>query len=340
MSVKKYIKHIIEKNFYNNFGNKLNKCIKEYIKLYHEIEGLHNPELIQFEFSKNILQQVKEIRGLNNKPSIILNSIMPRSGSGYFSRLIRLHSDISVNPNELWEIPFMKTATGYFIEIMRDFLNSYKYNIGKISEYDFIPLFGASLIHFLYSFIPKGKHLFFINTNVFYLNYFWTLFPFEYMILLIRDGRDVVSSTYHTRHCNGEQFNKSSFINICKEWDYSAKMVMNFNSNYSTIYNDNYLIVKYENIVNDPKLLINKICDFLNLDSNRYDFKKIQDIGVIGSSGIKRNGQVTWERDEKKTTFFNPIGRWKEWTTKEKNIFKKIAGKSLIDIGYERNCNW
>ena len=37
---------------------------------------------------------------------------------------------------------------------------------------------------------------------------------------------------------------------------------------------------------------------------------------------------------------FSPIGRWRDWSVWRKRKFKKVAGRELIELGYESNDRW
>ena len=171
-----------------------------------------------------------------------------------------------------------------------------------------------------------------VYTHVHNLNYFFSTFPYENLILLLRDGRDVVSSTIKT-------WPEITFSEACMRWNRSTKNIVEFIHFYSNE-SDKYLLARYEEIVKNPEIFINNVCDHFNLDNNKYPFEKINDIPVIGSSTIKRDGKVFWDKGVKKPKNFKSIGRWKNWSNKEKRIFKKIAGQTLIDTDYVDNNLW
>jgi len=97
---------------------------------------------------------------------------------------------------------------------------------------------------------------------------------------------------------------------------------------------DSYIEVKYEDLVNNPKVPMELIFKFLGLKMieedkllNFYKYEKdeahLQNIEV-GTPIYKKN-----------------IGRWKkDMTENEIDMFKKMAGKKLIELGYEVDSNW
>ena len=80
-------------------SNKMYKLAKKFILFYHDIIGYYKPVFEKISVSENALRTSKKIRGENRKPAIILNSVLPRSGSTFISNLIGLHHDICACPN-------------------------------------------------------------------------------------------------------------------------------------------------------------------------------------------------------------------------------------------------
>lgn len=284
--------------------------------------------------SKSALEAARKIRGENRPPAIILHGVMPRSGTVYSGELLRLHPDLYAYPNDIWEFPFLE-MTGDLIDLQKKFFMAYRQNIKRIGDMDFLPLFGASLIAYLYSFVPDRKRILIKIPDVQFLNYFYLVFPYETPLLLIRDGRDVVASTMKT--WPGRKFKK-----VCKTWAQSANLMLAFNRYYSDVSKgDDYAhyLARYEDAVQSPEVFIHCVCQKYGLDVNKYPVNGIEGIAVRGSSSIKIDGKVVWEPVPKEKKF-NPIGRWQGWSSAERRIFKKIAGQTLVNAGYCDDLNW
>jgi len=282
------------------------------------------------DISDHALKIAEEIRGKDRKPAIIIHGIMPRSGTVFTGELLRLHPDIQAYPNEIWEFPFLQ-LTGLFKVAQERFFNTYSQNIGKIGMDDFLPIIGSSVIAYLYGHLPSEKRMLIKVPDMRYLNYFNTVFPYENLLLLLRDGRDVVSSTMRT-------WPEKNFIDVCERWDLSAKMALKYQNIHSD-HTNGYWLARYEDAVKDPRAFVTEACRHFALDVNRYPFDQMEDIRVIGSSSQKKDGKVTWDSMDKPKNF-NPQGRWKDWSEKEKSTFKKIVGDSLIKLGYCENLDW
>ena len=284
----------------------------------------------EIKLSVDILEVAKSIRGIDRGPAIIIHATLPRSGSTFTSELLRLHTNITAYPNKLWEVPFLE-CTGDILEFQKNFFRGYNQNINKIGENDFLPLFGSAFIAYLHSFVPKTQRILIKRPIVDFLNYFPSVFPYENLLLLIRDGRDVVSSTIKT-------WSDLKFSEVCERWEKSTKQSLAFHEQNSNNV-CGYMMIKYEHIISDPLKFVKTACECFGLDQRKYPFEKINDILVYGSSSHKREGKVSWEPIAKPNNF-KTIGHWQEWSEDKKQTFKEIAGKTLMAAGYCKNLDW
>lgn len=302
-------------------------------KVHEENFALHQdyPTTLDSELSEYALKVAKRIRNSECKPAIIIHGTMQRTGTVYVGELIRLHPDIYAYPKEIWEIPFLR-----FIDVILTFqdkfFSAYKQNIGKIGKYDFLPIFGAAFIDYLYSEVPEGKQMLLKIPSVKNLNYFFGVFPYENLLLLMRDGRDVVSSTIKT-------WPQRDFTEVSQQWKDNAQIALNFDHHY--LQKEGYLFSKYEDIINNPIDFIQEACNKFGLDSEKFPYEKIEELPVRGSSSasVNQQGKVSWNPVEKSENF-KPTQRWDSWSEPQKNTFKKIAGEMLIKLGYTENLNW
>jgi len=284
------------------------------------------PRTQRGEISQHAFQTAKVIRGENRPPSIIVHGIMKRSGTVFTGELLGLHPDIHQHPNLIWETPFL-ALTGDIKKLQKDFFLLYQQNIGKIGENDFLPLFGSSFIAYLYAMIPEDKRMLLKVPGVEYLDYFYDVFPNENLLLLTRDGRDLVASTIKT-------WPQLRFVDVCRRWANSANIMLRFVETYKN--RPGYCLARYEDAVNNPEAFVREACEKFSLDPDTYPFEKMSNLPVIGSSTTRKQGD-TWM---KKTKAFNPIGRWQQWSSWKKMTFKRIAGEALIKLGYCDNLDW
>ena len=159
-------------------------------------------------------------------------------------------------------------------------------------------------------------------------------FPNMRFIHVIRDGRDTACSlrTFPKRKLvNGKiaPTNRKNPFDLCiRLWAASV------NRGRKWMKSDQYIEVKYEDLVNDTVNTMKRIYNFLGVEmpaknqllsfyKDEKDEKHLQTIGV---------GRPIYKKS---------IGRWKkDMNEREKEMFKRMAGDMLIELGYEKDLDW
>jgi hypothetical protein len=126
-----------------------------------------------------------------------------------------------------------------------------------------------------------------------------------------------------------------------KRWAESSRLVIDFMKGKEHAgRGKSWQLVRYEDLVTDPEKVARGIVKFLRIDESRFQWSKLNCLPVRGSSGIyDEQGKVSREAVDKPSDF-SPIGRWREWSRWRKRRFKKIAGRELIELGYEAHGMW
>lgn len=276
------------------------------------------------------LETAKRLRGgPDREGAIVLLGVMPRSGTVYTGELIRLHPQVHAYPYDLWEVPFLE-LTGDFLAAQDRFFRLYQFNRDKIGQCDMLPLFGAAFLAYLHNGIPPGKTLLIKNPDMAYLKYFSAVFPFERLVLLLRDGRDLVHSTVKT-------WPEKDFSQTCRLWQRSTKLALEYSRRCGA--GDRCLLVKYEDVVADPHGFVRSLCATFGLNPDTFPFDAIDSLPMRGSSSAKKDGKVSW--DPVKPKQMRPTTQhWVSWNRKRKNTFKRIAGDTLIEAGYADDMGW
>ena len=270
-------------------------------------------------------------RGDGRHPAIFIQGIMPRSGTVYAGELLRLHPDLYAYPNQIWEFPAL-TLTNDLIRLQKKFIMGYRFNQDKFEDNDFLMLFGAALMAYLHQSVPPDQRILVKMPSVQYLNYFSTMFPYENLLILVRDGRDLVHSTLRT-------WKQLNFAQVCLRWNRSARIILTTVKQLESCGGSGYWLAKYEDALEEPEVFISEACRRFGLDESRYPYERIQAIRVIGSSKLEKRGQVRW-RHLNRPKDFRPLEYWKDWSSLRKVVFKAIAGRSLIELGYCQDLKW
>ena len=294
-------------------------------------EEKFSPALPSQEDARALRKIVFSIRGENYSPAIIIHGVMPRSGTNYLSSLLQFHDDISHHPHRLWEFPLLTVADGCQY-LQRDFIRTYRRNAEVLKEYEFAAVLAAGFMRHLQQLTGPGKTMLLKSPHVEFIELFRILFPRDYLVLVLRDGRDVVASSLRTFT---KGLLRKGFQDYCREWHYGAEAILRLDRN-----NDpRTLILRYEDMFADPVSNIRRVLEMTGLGESGFHFDKLDTMKVIGSSELSEGGRVDWHPRQRPATF-KPVGRWHDWSNRRKRQFRTIAGKALIESGYEKDSNW
>ncbi len=307
---------------------------KKYFDYFFETKGFR-VQRQTCRLSEQALRAAQLARGQGREPAIFVQGIMPRSGSVYVGELLRLHPDITGHPNHLWEFPANILAED-ILRLQTRFIDGYRYNLDKFEDYDFLPIVGSALVAYLHSMVPDNQRVLVKMPSVQYLDFFFTLFPFENLVILVRDGRDLVHSTLKT-------WPYLNFLQVCLRWNRSVRIILETVKQFEANDRTGYALVKFEHALKEPQAFVREVCARLCLDETRYPFERIEEIRVIGSSKLENKpenqNKVSWQH-LKRPKDFRPVEYWRKWSALRKLVFKTVAGKSLIELGYCRDLNW
>jgi hypothetical protein len=278
---------------------------------------------LDHQHSDHLLGVVRECRG-DFPPVLMIHGIYQRSGTVYLGELLRLHPKIHAYPNDVWEIPLLQNIEG-LLQMQSAFFQEYVQNKDRLDSAFLLPLLGASFLRYMHSFADPSKVLLLKQPSVRNLCFFNALFPDEKLVLLIRDGRDVVASVIRT-------WPEIPFETACNKWNEAALQIIQF-QNMSEEFQPSHIVVKYEACVADPEGTTRKLLEFCGLDASVYPFEAIPDLPLRGSSKTFSKGHVSWEPKAKEDCF-QLAGAWTEWGACQKRLFETIAGDSMRAFGY------
>lgn len=248
----------------------------------------------------------------------------PLSESYYLkhSDLLQKYSNLTIKRHKLW---------------MTRFTDSKEY------PHDYVDLLlkklGDGIIEFSKEFVEKDNRLLLKCPDSENFNNFFKLFPDVQLIILVRDGRDTVASGM--KSWRKWFLMELLFGKISKTWSHNTRLIMNFMSGPGkNLAGKFWLLVKYESLITNLTNTVENLAEFLHVNPEHIGWANLENIPVIGSSTFRGNQKNIHWMPVEKTNEFIPIGKWRKWSLRSKKRFKKIAGKELIELGYESDNSW
>ncbi len=262
--------------------------------------------------------------------TIFMFGMTQRVGTNYLMRMINEHPDL-INCPPIYEDYLLASSqhlVNYVMEVESNWGKPWK-NEGPFKE-ELLESLGEGLYSFLRHRSGSATSRLITKTpSISGLRYFQLLFPGAKCIILIRDGRDVTASMMKGF---GRNFEKS-----LRMWVNGAKSLIRLRNNIPE-FSRNHLIIRYEVLIENTDKTLRQIFDYFFLDQSTYNFDKVTDTPVIGSSFFKGGEEkLHWEAIPV-TEKFKSIKRWEDWNKEQKEQFAEIAGETMEQLGY--SCNF
>jgi hypothetical protein len=150
------------------------------------------------------------------------------------------------------------------------------------------------------------------------------MFPNGQFIHLIRDGREVVNSMLNT----GFQWDWArDFETACSTWIHYVEVGLKFQQSLP----ERTLQVRHDHLVLDPDIECERILRFLGVDHSDEPAKFLKENRINSSYGNQKPADMLVPKD----TSGLKEKKWKSWTPKRKKRFIKIAGPTMLGLGFD-----
>jgi hypothetical protein len=206
-------------------------------------------------------------------------------------------------------------------------------NALDLRKKQFLKSVGDGLLSFVAGSGASNKTVLMKTPNPRNLLNIFDLFPACLLLILIRDGRDATESQVQAGTFASHE---AAFTT----WGERTRDLMAFMRQVKTR-EGSCMLTRYEDLVLNPETSFNSIASFLGNSGVFIDHKIVERLPVFGSSelGTKHSSRFEW-CVRCKPQDFRPIGRWKAWEPRRRDLFKTIAGKELIELGYATDLAW
>ena len=259
---------------------------------------------------------------------VFIVGLTPRTGTNYLWDLVCVHPACAPGREPIREDFFLEHAH-LLATFVRDVSSKWDPAWGIVSEETLAELharIGTALLDFLST--AEDRRLVTKNPSVVGIDRVFAFFPTAQLIVLVRDGRAVVESCVRTFGWDVDL--------AARRWAAAASIAMRFLNGRATD-DPAVRLVRYEDLVADPRSQMTKLLSFLDLDVAEYDFSAAERLPVRGSSVfLGGQAEVHWDPVER-TADFDPLRRWADWSAEQHRRFAWLAGRQQVALGYPLN---
>lgn len=164
----------------------------------------------------------------------------------------------------------------------------------------------------------------------FHVNLIRRYFPNAKFIHVIRDPRSVAKSLVRINKQMGAGFGSSNWINAVSTWNEFVKEAQKWETDKT------HYKVRYEDLTNSPIKELSGIAEFLGIELSESCIGEI----VEGSSFERmREGRIA-QSAKFKINRQHYGGETRELLTTEKILLNKIAGDTMLALGYVSDSEW
>lgn len=261
---------------------------------------------------------------------VFIVSPMQRCGTNFLAHVLRLHPSFQL-PDRIWEDYLLHNADLLDEYVVKTTLR-WRSELGDVRDVreTLLAELGQGILSFLDNRTRAGSRLLCKTPASFNLYLFPKLFPAAKLLIMIRDGRDVVESAVRTWPDRLFAFERSA-----RRWVKGVRSILRYTQGDGSAFEGRtWTFVRYEDLIRHPRETSQKLFTFLEIDPVSVDLEQIVQLPLRGSSvHTGDRGEVHWD-PVKKPEDFNPIGRWHSWGPWRRAAFAIIAQRELNSLGY------
>ena len=273
-------------------------------------------------------------------PLVYLVSPIQRSGTNFLNFMLKNHPALKVPEGTNWPeeqclysaapelAAYVSQTVGYWTNWVRITTKR------ELHAKHLLARFGNGAISHFSNSLKPGQLPLFKTPDSGNVEWLFHMFPNVRVIILIRDGRDTVTS--YINSWGGQ----SIFRRLVKRWAariHEIRALQQFVERNGI--KDQMCTVRYEDLLDDAPKQLRRIFEFLEIPADDYPWDSLASVPVLGSSTMKKDDQVHW-KPVRKPKSFNPTGKWVAWSNYEKRVFKRYANDLLIELGYAEDDKW
>nr|WP_086940134.1 sulfotransferase [Thaumasiovibrio occultus] len=259
--------------------------------------------------------------------------VMPRSGTNFLANVITLHPECvdSAPLHEDFLLSQSHWLQWFCRRTKRNWHPKWEKRNAKLADDVLLAHIGQGLTDFVCDLASEqgDKTVITKTPSSKQLRNFFRLFPERKLIIVIRDGRALVES--------GVRSFDWDFEKACFDWHRSTQRIQRFVECHQDKA-EQILLVKYEDLLANTDIELARIYAFIGCDPSKVASQQVREMDVIGSSEKRGQQQdVDW-KPVKRSASFDPAHRHSQWPSNKQRRFDWLAGKSLVEMGYQEEA--
>jgi len=267
--------------------------------------------------------------GRTEAPRVLfIRGVTQRSGTNFLRDLLLLHPDCVRARAPIWEdfaLDELRQLDAYVRRTAAHWPESWSVPKAAVAAQISAEL-GSAVVRSVIG-VQEGKTTIAKTPSVQGLDAFSRFFPEELLIVLVRDGRDVVESMVRSFGW--------TFERALHEWTVAANAVVQFRQQTASDEGRRWMLMRYEDVLDDTIANTDRVCGFAGLDRGKIAPDDVATLPVRGSSQFATDDGVVHWRPVTPDDSFRPVARWADWSTAEHQRFNHVAGEAMSALGYD-----
>jgi len=267
---------------------------------------------------------------------VFIVGVHRRCGSNFLGDALKLCPTLSA-PQPLYEDYVLEHSPLLAEYVERTASKQYRKRFKDEAQYGeckaaMLKRLGDGILAFLADRIAPSRRLLTKTPDPFHLENFFLLFPGAMLLLLVRDGRDVVESAHRS-------WPDEPCWQWIRAWAAGARTILDFAHGPGEAWRSQWRLVRYEDLLAGRPAL-EAVLEFIGVRAEDYPWEKLEQLPLRGSS-VHRGGkeELNWSPIERPKDF-RPVGRWESWGWWQRRQFKRWAGRELIELEYVADNTW
>lgn len=265
---------------------------------------------------------------MSERPTpIFILGILERSGTNFLWDLVSAHPDVGIR-EPIYEDNLLRSAhlLQRYVDEVASRWRDPRWNVSPDEPGALLRHLGSGIAEFITT-RATTPYVVVKTPNVSNLEMFFDVFPDSPLVLLVRDGRNVTES--------GVRSFGWSYPLTMRQWADAGRAILDATQAFDAA-GRRYVLVRYEDLVDDPRAELTRVFESCGLDPATYDFDAAAAQPVRGSSTdrVGDGDEVVFDKVVTRGEDFAGVRRFADWDDALVHLYAELAGDVSARLGY------